>query len=222
MMTREKLLLDLEKRPVLPELLDAKEKAIKEFDDFFGKTLQKKFKIYLIHYRKEMDIIKGKKTEEWLKGCTMDYGTKIFIFDPEHYEKETCQKQKYFKKLLKHEIAHVYVAEIKNKGFVPRWLNEGLAYYLAKQQISDKSIEEIVNCIDSHENFVVEHYGSSGKLVTMLIEKYGKEKIISLLKSSKNPEDFFSAFQKIYGFKFTKDNLITNLKEPVYPLNHNL
>lgn len=212
MMTKEELLLELEKRPVPQELLETKEKATLKFNDFFGITLQKKFKIYMIHSREEMDIIQEKKTEDWLKGCTKDYGTKIFIYDFNYYYKETG-KSFNSQKLLKHEITHVYVAEIRNKGFVPRWLNEGLAYYLAKQQISNKSIEEIVNCIDSHENFIVEHYGSSGRLVTMLIEKYGKEKIINLLKSSRNPNEFFYAFQNIYGFELTKENLIKNLKE---------
>ena len=212
MMTKEELLLELKKRPIPSVLLEVKEKAIQDYNEFFGITLQREFKIYMIHYREEMDIIQETKTEDWVVGHTRDYGTKIFIFDPEYYEKETGKKQKYFKKLLKHEIVHVYIREIVN-GKCPRWLNEGLAYYLANQQISDKPLEEIVNCIDSHETFVVEHYRPSGRLVTMLIEKYGKEKIINLLKSSKNPKEFFSAFQNIYGFEFTKENLIENLKE---------
>ncbi len=211
--TKEELFLELEKRPIPQELLDVKEKAIQDYNEFFEITLQKQFKIYMIHSREEMDIIQGKKTEDWVTGHTRDYGTKVFIFDPEYYEKETGKKQIYFKKLLKHEIVHVYVAEIRNKGFVPSWLNEGLAYYLANQQISDKPIEEIVNCIDSHETFDVEHYRPSGKLVTVLLKKYNTEKVINLLKSSKNPNEFFSSFQNIYGFELTKEKLIENLKD---------
>ena len=212
MLTKEELLLELEKRPIPQKLLETKETAIQEYNEFFGITLQKQFNIYMIHSREEMDIIQKKKTKDWVKGCTQDYGTKIFIYDYNYYYKETG-KNFHAQKLLKHEIAHVYVAEIRNRGFVPRWLNEGLAYYLANQQISDKPIKEIVNCIDSHETFDVEHYGPSGKLVTVLLKKYNKEKLINLLKSSKNPNEFFSAFQNIYGFELTKENLIRNLKE---------
>lgn len=210
--TKEELILELEKRPVSPVLLEIKEKTIQDYNEFFKITLQKEFKIYMIHYREEMDILQGKKTEDWLKGCTQDYGTKIFLYDYNYYYKETG-KNFHAKELLKHEIAHVYVAEIRNRGFVPRWLNEGLAYYLANQQISNGPIKEIVNCIDSHETFIVEHYKSSGKLVILLINKYGKEKIINLLKSSTNPNEFFSAFKKVYGFELTKENLIENLKD---------
>jgi hypothetical protein len=212
MVTKEELLLELEKRPIPQELMDIKDQTLKEYNDFFGIILQRKFKMYTIFTREEMDIIQEKKTEDWLKGCTQDYGTKIFIYDYNYYYKETG-KNFHAKNLLKHEIAHVYVAEIRNRGFVPRWLNEGLAYYLANQQISNKPIEEIVNCIDSHETFDVEHYGPSGKLVTVLLKKYSKEKLINLLKSSKNSNEFFSAFKNIYGFELTKKNLIENLKE---------
>jgi hypothetical protein len=213
-MTREELLLELEKRPIPQELLEAKEQAIAKYTDFFGITLQREFKIYMIHSREEMDIVQDKKTEDWVVGHTRDHGTKVFIFDPEHYEKETGKTQIYFKKLLKHEIAHVYVRKIiDNNVECPKWLNEGLAYYLANQQISNNPIEGIVDCIDYYEKFIVEHYGTSGRLVTLLITKYGKEKILVLLKSFKNKEEFYNAFKEIYGFELTKENLIKNLKE---------
>ena len=44
-------------------------------------------------------------------------------------------------------------------------------------------------------------------------DKYGKEKLLAILESLKNKEKFISAFQNIYGFEFTKENLIENLKE---------
>ena len=213
MVTKEELLLELEKRPIPQELLDVKEKAIQDYNEFFEITLQKQFKIYMIHSREEMDIIQGKKTEDWVTGHTRDHGQKVFIFDPEYYEKETGKKQIYFKKLLKHEIVHVYVAEIRNKGFVPSWLNEGLAEHLAQKKKSDKSLEEIVDCIDCFDDFLFEHYRTSSKLIELLITKYGKEKLLALLESLKNKEKFFSAFQNIYGFEITKENLIENLKD---------
>ena len=212
MVTKEELLLELEKRPIPQELLDVKEKAIQDYNEFFEITLQKQFKIYMIHSREEMDIIQGKKTEDWVAGHTRDHGQKVFIFDPEYYEKETGKKQIYFKKLLKHEIVHVYIREIIN-GKCPRWLNEGLAGYLPKQNTTDKPIEEIVNCIDCFDDFVFEHYRTSSKLIELLITKYGKEKLLALLESLKNKEKFFSAFQNIYGFEITKENLIENLKD---------
>ena len=212
MMTKEELLLELEKRPVPQELIDIKDQTLKEYNDFFGIILQRKFKMYIIFTREEMDIAAEKKTEDWLGGYSFGQKGQIFIFDPEYYNKETGRTIYNLKKLLKHEIAHLYFGEI-TKTNKPKWLNEGLAEHLAKKNLKEITIEDAVNCIDYDINFTLEQYINSHKLVDLLITKYGKEKLLSLLRSYHNPNEFFSAFQNIYRFELTKENLITNLKE---------
>jgi hypothetical protein len=212
MVTKEELLLELEKRPVPQELLDAKEKAIQEYNEFFEITLQKQFKIYMIHSREEMDIAAERKTENWLAGYSFGQKGQIFLFDSDCYIKETGKTIYNTEKLIKHEIAHLYFGEI-TKTNKPKWLNEGLAEHLAQKKKSDKSLEEIVDCIDCFDDFLFEHYRTSSKLIELLITKYGKEKLLALLESLKNKEKFFSAFQNIYGFEITKENLIENLKD---------
>jgi hypothetical protein len=92
-------------------------------------------------------------------------------------------------------------------------LKEGLAEHLAQKKKSDKSLEEIVDCIDCFDDFLFEHYRTSSKLIELLITKYGKEKLLALLKSYRSKERFFEAFKEIYNFELTKENLIENLKD---------
>lgn len=212
MVTKEELLLELEKRPIPQELLDAKEKAIQEYNEFFEITLQKQFKIYMIHSREEMDVAAERKTENWLAGYSFGQKGQIFLFDSDCYIKETGKTIYNTEKLIKHEIAHLYFGEI-TKTNKPKWLNEGLAEHLAQKKKSDKSLEEIVDCIDYAENFIQEHYKTSNTLVDLLITKYGKEKLLALLKSYRSKERFFEAFKEIYNFELTKENLIENLKD---------
>lgn len=211
MKTREELLLELKKRVIPQELLDIKEKTIQDYNTFFGITLQRKFKVYMINSREEMDIVTKKKTDNWLKGYSIGPEGLIFLFNPRNYEKETGQKILSLEKLLKHEIAHQFYGEIVH-SHGPNWLNEGLAEYLAEKQKPNKSIDEIVNCIDFDEYFTVEQYSNSYQLVDLLINKFGKKKLITLIKSFKNKDEFTSAFERIYGFELTKENLIKNLK----------
>lgn len=210
MMTKEELLLELEKRPIPQELLETKEKAIQEFNDFFGIRLQRQFNIYIIYTREEMDIIQEKKTEDWVAGYNKS--GQIFIFDPDCYNKETGRTLFNVKKLLKHEITHSYFSHIVGNN-KPRWFNEGLAEYLPKRKTQEKTLEEIVNVIDYDEDFNGDQYAPANLLVNLLIEKFGKEKILLLLRSYHSKEYFLSAFKEIYGFELTKEKLIENLKE---------
>lgn len=212
MVTKEELLLELEKRPIPQELMDIKDQTLKEYNDFFGIILQREFKMYTIFTREEMDIAAEKKTEDWLAGYSFGQKGQIFLFDSDCYTKETGRTIYNIKKLIKHEIAHLYFGEL-TKGNKPKWLNEGLAEYLAQKKKSDKSLEEIVDCIDSVENFIQEHYKTSNTLVDLLITKYGKEKLLLLLHSYHGKEEFQIAFKEIYNFELTKKNLIENLKE---------
>lgn len=211
MLTKEELLLELEKRPIPEELLELKERTTQRYNEFFNMVSHRKFQIYIIHTREEMDIAAEKKTADWLAGYSFGQKGQIFLFDPECYNKETGRTLYNIRKLLKHEMAHLYFGEI-TKANKPKWLNEGLAEYLAKKNLKEITIEDAVNGIDYDVDFTLEQYTKSHKLVDFLITKFGKEKLLLLLRSYHNPEEFFSAFQNIYGFELTKEKLIENLK----------
>ena len=211
MISKEQLILELEKRSIPTNFFIIKKQTIIEYNDFFKIDLNKDFKIYLIHTIEEMNIATGRKNEKWLKGYTCGPEKQIFIFDPDHYLKETGQKIINLEKLIKHEIAHIYFGEITHSHH-PNWLNEGLAEYLSKKEKQSIDLNEIVNCIDYYNSFSVEQYARSYLLVDLLINKFGKDKLLSLIKSHKNKEEFYKFFKETYGFDLTEENLILNLK----------
>lgn len=209
---KEKLFKKLEKRPKLKEIEDFKKETIKEFDEFFEMKINPNFKIFLLEKREEMDVLCERKTEDWLFGLTIITKGSIVIFHPEKVESETSHKKETFYFTLKHEIAHIYFFRNACKS-TPKWLNEGLAYYLAKQKYNDKPLNEIVKSINFFFKFNSNYYFHAAKLVTLLIEKYGKEKILLLIKSwYMSEEDFAKNFKEIYGFNLSEEDLIKHLQ----------
>lgn len=201
----------LEKKEIPIEITNFKEETIKELNNFYNYNINPDFKIILLDKREEFDIISGEKTESWMIGRTINVIGKIIIFNIDAIERETNHKKEDFYKTLKHEIAHLYFFKISSKGH-PKWLNEGMAYFLAKQDYKDLPLEQAVKAIDQFNSFDGKHYPHSAKLVRLLIEKYGKEKIIELINSWYYKRDEFeNNFKEIYGFKFTKEELIKNL-----------
>lgn len=69
---------------------------------------------------------------DWEVGNTSNNNT-IDILHPDAFERYSSHKKLEFDSILKHEMAHVYVQEMTNKKYIPYWLNEGLAMYLADQ-----------------------------------------------------------------------------------------
>ncbi|MFH1551999.1 MAG: hypothetical protein ABIC36_03955 [bacterium] len=102
----------------------------KELDDFYNIRIEQP-SIFFIDSRKEINKIWERETEEWL--CAWAKDGNIHILNPEVYTKESSHKDiNHFWQSLKHEYSHLYYRKITNTS-CPKWLNEGLANYLAGQ-----------------------------------------------------------------------------------------
>ena len=88
--------------------------------------------MFFVQSRKEYDKLFGYKTEPWQVARTENGA--IFNLDPKIYTKESDHKDiKSFRLVLQHEYVHLYYRKLTNTGD-PRWINEGLACYLAGQK----------------------------------------------------------------------------------------
>ncbi len=186
----------------------------KELDLFFNIKSHEPL-IFLLNSRKELDLIWGNKTEKWHVGGTrwlIGGGTKqgvIFILNPEVYTKESSHKDKNdFWKTLKHEYTHIYFKQLTD-GVLPLWLNEGIASYLSDQRQSCKNPLNIFSYFNKSDKDI---YAIGYFWVELLINKFGKDKLVGLIKSlelkpSLTEKIFNERFYKIYGFKFNKANL---------------
>ena len=128
----------------------------------------------------------------------------ISIFEEDVFEKVSPHPKEDFPKVLAHEITHIYTKSKFNLTF-PMWLNEGIAYVIADQDKKTgekKDIRQVHTFEEWNKNPA---YGASGKFVRYLIEKFGKEKLVELLKEIKEnekKETFKTKFEQTFGEDF--------------------
>jgi hypothetical protein len=118
--------------------------------------------------------------------------------------------------LLTHELIHIYLDQKVGiyKPFVPAWLNEGLANYLATGQSTLKPIDESedwfklqnMHNVPGRPQDVHKFYYQSEKVVAYLIESYGYKKMNMLLEELSGGQKIDEAMLKSYGFSVSQAN----------------
>ena len=175
------------------------ERAISKLLEFFPDA-KTDFELVFLETRKEMDETYGSKTEDWVVGGVYKENI-IYIFDKEVYSKVSCHPQKNFFSTLVHEIAHIYTTNLFNLLY-PIWLNEGIAYVIAGQGKEKPDVKEDITNAHDYQGFSKTHpYVASGNFVRFLLEKYGKGKLIQLIKTLvklETKENFEKKFKEIY------------------------
>ncbi len=167
--------------------------------------------IYLIEDRKTIDSMMGKKTPGWVIGyinqnsiCILNY-KKLEQESSHHYTNDYSTEKKYYLGMIPHELAHVFSKALNPNIYMPVWLWEGIALYLGGQNILKKKPSKFNNFLNfyrTHGENRPNVYTESGFAIEFLVKKYGKEKLLKLIKSIKKdmPEsDFAKLFKKIYG-----------------------
>jgi hypothetical protein len=184
--------------------------SMKELDDFF--RINWKFnrpRLILVPDRKTIDSIKGQKTEDWIVGWVENRN--VYLLDNSNFERESnhaYSDEEYFA-LIKHELAHCFSNIISNFNKKPVWLLEGISIYLSGQNKLRKVPKKFEKFLDFFDSTGESVYFESGFAIMFLIEKYGKEKILRLLKESKKAEtreNFADLFKSIYEFELSYDN----------------
>jgi len=181
--------------------------------------------IYIYQNRKEFDDYFGEKTAPWFVGNAVGQN-KIHILCPEAMKKESSHKQKEFLPILKHELTHLFISHLAEGRAVPKWLNEGLAAYVAKQHRDKKESLYIENNFCRklstpqgwNKNVNNGAYHLAALYVAFLIKKYSFNNIIKLLTSlQKNyyHSDFKKIFFTVYGCRLegTEKMFITEINK---------
>ncbi len=159
--------------------------------------------LYANHEEYENAI--GKKLPDWSVGRGDEKGIKLqspSSWSPDrnqHSPDEACQ-------IVVHEYVHYVVANIAGSS-LPRWLNEGLAVYLALQidenriidaQTSGKliPIEDLDSNWDKNPSLA---YSESGSFTKFLVEKYGWDAVNRILLELKHGESVSKALTDVTG-----------------------
>ncbi len=176
----------------------------KELDDFFDAKIGLP-SVFMLDSRKQIDQILRRKTESWMVGWAT--GNNIFILDPEKFTKESNHKDiDNFWRVLKHEYIHIAMRKLYGHD-KPKWLNEGLCCYLAKQVKKEPTKRVALKVFDYYLKGDWRIYAVGYFWVKFLIEEFGKTKLIRLLKSldnQTNERQFAKNFYQIYKFHYSK------------------
>ena len=116
-----------------------------------------------------------------------------------------------------HELTHWVIGQVTFNNYgagLPVWLDEGLATYGEGQLLSDYQ-SALNSAVKSNRLFSVKSlsspfsavpveayisYGQSNSIVTFMIQKFGKDKMIQLLNVFKEGSGYDEALQQVYGF----------------------
>ncbi|MFH1236010.1 MAG: hypothetical protein V1685_03675 [Parcubacteria group bacterium] len=188
----------------IPKVAATLKRNKRRYDRFFHLKLAEP-QVILPVSRKQINQILQRKTEPWCVGWIGDGS--IYLLSPEKYltESSHTRKSRYWK-VLAHEHAHLYIRAL-GKGNIPRWMNEGLASWLAGQRHRTPTWEEAMTVIGpwpefSHSVYLVGYYW-----VDRLIQKYGQQKLISIIREMgkhKSSSAFPRVFKSVYGTPWTK------------------
>lgn len=187
------------------------EKSMNELDKFFESNwVVNKPRVFLVKDRQTINELLGKKTEDWVVGF-VNRGD-VYMLDKDNYEKESCHKysDEEYSKTIKHELTHCFFQVISGFKNKPDWLWEGIAIYLSEQYKTKTKPEKFSEFLDYYEKSGSGVYKESGFVVKLLVEKFGKQKILKLMKSLKDinsKEQFEDKFKELYKFELNYQNI---------------
>lgn len=188
--------------------------SMKELNAFYGiNWVHHLPKIIVVDNRKTINLLKQKKTDNWVVGWAN--GRDIYILNRKYFEKESCHKYdpKQYPGLIKHEFSHAFFRILSDGHEKPIWLNEGLAIYTSGQNEFKWKPEKFKKFLKFYNDGGKEVYREAGFFIEFLIKKFGKKKLLNLVKNLENIETkskFEKHFKKEYGFNLIYSEINSN------------
>jgi|ERR1035437_3093164 hypothetical protein len=193
---------------ITPENNEYYEKILKESMDILNTFYEIHWvhhlpKIIVVDDRKSIDLLQSEKTEPWQIGWAE--GRSVYVLDKDSLEKESdhTYTPETYHSLIRHEISHTFYSIVSGGNRKPIWLCEGVAIYTAGQNVEKTKPTEFKTFLDFYNNGGSGVYAESGFVVQLLVEKFGKDKLLELIKGLKSvdtSDTFEKFFEKIYGF----------------------
>jgi len=116
-------------------------------------------------------------------------------------------------KIINHEFTHIVLGAVFKKGYLPRWLNEGLAMYEAQEWelVNNMKIGELylthnlsplsslIYTFPRDESQAQLAYTQSFDVLLFMMNEYGDDKVIRLIKELASGTNFDLALKKTLG-----------------------
>lgn len=192
--------------------------GMREFHKFFGiNWTYNKPNVCVLENRKEIDFF-NYKSQRWVVGFAKN--NIIYVLKRKNMEKESSHKQyspERYAMLVKHELCHLFYGIIaKSNSDKQKWLTEGVSIYLSGQMKFKKPVSHFSAFIDANQKNGNGAYDEGGEAVKLLVENFGKKKLLNLISKSKEVntnEEFAKLFKKIYSFDLNYKNFNALLKK---------
>ncbi len=134
----------------------------------------------------------------------------IHILSPNAYEENKLNPIDFFAENgpILHEYTHKVVDDI-TRGNIELWLTEGIALYEEYEKIGIEwaprfEYETLFTADELRNNFIsireVQAYRQSFDAVKIIIEAYGKDKLMQVLQLLRSGNSLDAAFLRVYGF----------------------
>jgi len=115
--------------------------------------------------------------------------------------------------IIRHELTHIVLGTVFKKGYLPRWLNEGLAMYEAKEWEFVNNIKvgeayltrkllplsSLIYTFPRDEGQVQLAYAQSFDTILFMMNEYGKDKVNRLITELAQGTNINLAFKKSLG-----------------------
>jgi hypothetical protein len=190
-------------------LMTAAQEGLKRIENDTGAVPQGKVSIYI--YGSTSDLQGAQLfAPEWEGGVTFT-GYDIIAIGVAPTELNWGQRA------VPHELTHWAIHQITFNNYgadLPTWLDEGLATYgegklnpdyqsALSSAIKDNrliSVQSLSSPFSAVPEEALISYGESNSIVTFLIQKYGKDKMIQLLNVFQQGSAYDDALKQVYGF----------------------
>jgi len=185
-------------------------KTMEELNQFFQMNWVVSVpKIYVIDNRETINFLKDHETPKWLVGWSMDRNVYILDKDAFATDSDHNYSESDYNMLIKHELAHAFFKVITGGKSQPNWLWEGVSILAAGQANIWKKPVVFRSFLDNKDI-----YAEAGYALLLIVNKFGREILIKLLKSYKTYSGEFSdLFREIYNLELsyeTFNKLIEN------------
>lgn len=191
------------------ELMAAAQTALSRLADNTGASLTSPVSLYI--YASQTDLLGSMiYPQEWTGGVAFSqYGVIAIGIDP-------ATQLEWGKRTIAHELTHLVVYQVTSNpyNYLPTWLNEGLsmfsegtlelAFVLALSSAEAEnafiSVRSLSSPFPADYNQAVLAYAESYKIVSYLINEYGRDKMFEMLNAFEHGAGYDEALLTVYGF----------------------
>jgi hypothetical protein len=178
---------------------------------FFQIQLRDSVTVILAASDNHFSDMTGNRLPEWTAAVAVPLYRKIILKPGTYYDPAV------YRESLVHELAHIYMADKIGNGFVPLWINEGIAMYLSGKTLSWResiaagnavlgnnlmSFSELDQLLRFGTGKAQIAYFQAMLAVQYLLENYGEREVQNILTALAGGISISDFFHDQYGIEY--------------------